>query len=692
MSVTWNLQSWLRGRLVGIRQRQRRRARRSWLPVEQLEARVVPTTTIPAPGGITGMTFIDANGNGTKQASEIVVKGVTVRLTGTSNANDQVNARTKTDQDGNFSFTLVPAGTYQLRAISSTAITGGASMTVVVGSSLVSKNLAVGTVAASSLSLRSFMNSSVSGNTAASFAFLKPGVGQTTGINYAPTLRGGQQPADIVVAKNASPTTIDLTGVFDDPNIVTSQVQIRTNGGNINVNLYDKAAPQTVQNFYNYAKSGAYNNAIFHRLASGFVLQGGGFKFNPKDTSTNPATAASITAIPTDSAVKNEFDGVNRSNVAGTIAMAKIGSDPNSATNQFFFNLADNHTNLDNQNGGFTVFGKVLTSDDMAVVNSLSDTSTTSPIKVTDQSTATSITNASVKSALNQLPLKGYKGTTATFPTDATASNFELIRGVTTVVRDEALTYKTISNTDPAIVTPSIKHHRLTLTYKAGAVGNADIKVRATDKHGQTFDVTFHVRVSAPSVTALTLTPANPQPKSIISATAAVTDPNSLTANLTYVWKVNGTMVKTTDPTTSVADTLDLNGLATPVNVGDVVSVEVTPSDTVATGSTRIESKTIVANSAPATTVSISPASPTTTTTLTATASPTDANGDPISLTYVWKVNDDIKRTITKSGTTDTLVLGSDAFANSGDIVSVQVTPSDGQLTGTAATDSETVT
>lgn len=637
------------------------------------------------------MTFIDANGDSTKQTSEIVVKGVTVRLTGTSDANDIVNARTTTDQDGKFSFTLVPAGTYQLRAISSSAITGGASTTVVVGTSLVPKNLPVGTVAATSLSLRSFMNSSVSGNTAASFGFLKPGVGQTTGINYAPTLRGGQQPADVVVAKNASPTTIDLTGVFDDPNIVTSQVQIRTNGGNINVNLYDKDAPQTVQNFYNYAKSGAYNNAIFHRLASGFVLQGGGFKFNPKVTTTTPTTPASITAIPTDPAVKNEFDGVNRSNVAGTIAMAKIGSDPNSATNQFFFNLADNHTNLDNQNGGFTVFGKVLTSDDMAVVNSLSDTSTTSPIKVTDQSTATSITNASVKSALNQLPLKGYKGTTATFPTDATASNFELIRGVTTVVRDEALTYKTISNTNPAIVTPSIKFNRLTLTYKAGAVGNADITVRATDKHGQTFDVTFHVRVSAPSVTALTLTPASPQPKSIISATAAVTDPNSQTANLTYVWKVNGSTVKTTPATTSVADTLDLNTEAT-ANVGDIVTVEVTPSDAVATGSTRIASKTIVANSAPSTTVSVSPASPTTTTTLTATATPTDANGDPVSLTYVWKVGNDVKRTITKSGTTDTLVLGSDAFVNSGDIVIVEVTPSDGQLQGTTVTDSKTVT
>ena len=62
-------------------------------------------------------------------------------------------------------------------------------------------------------------------------------------------------------------------------------------------------------------------------------------------------------AVPTYPAIQNEY-GI--SNLRGTVAMAKLGSDPNSATSQWFINLADNSSNLDNQNGGFTVFGRVV--------------------------------------------------------------------------------------------------------------------------------------------------------------------------------------------------------------------------------------------------------------------------------------------------------------------------------------------
>jgi peptidyl-prolyl cis-trans isomerase A (cyclophilin A) len=125
-------------------------------------------------------------------------------------------------------------------------------------------------------------------------------------------------------------------------------VEIETSVGIIQVNLYDLGTPDTVANFLAYVNSGAYDDSIIHRSAPGFIVQGGGFV---SDMDGN------VTAIPQNAAVNNE---PTYSNVAGTIAMAKLGSDANSATNQWFFNLANNAGNLDNQNGGFTAFGEVV--------------------------------------------------------------------------------------------------------------------------------------------------------------------------------------------------------------------------------------------------------------------------------------------------------------------------------------------
>ena len=121
-------------------------------------------------------------------------------------------------------------------------------------------------------------------------------------------------------------------------------------------------APLTVANFERYIEEEKYTDVILHRLISGFVLQGGGFQWSNDQTSPS-----SIESFP---AVQNEFSS-ERSNTRGTIAMAKIGNDPDSATNQWFFNLADNSANLDNQNGGFTVFGKTKTQTDLLFVDIL---------------------------------------------------------------------------------------------------------------------------------------------------------------------------------------------------------------------------------------------------------------------------------------------------------------------------------
>lgn len=128
--------------------------------------------------------------------------------------------------------------------------------------------------------------------------------------------------------------------------------QFRTTFGDIEVELYDQDKPVTVQNFIRYVQSGRYTNEFAHRLIPGFVLQGGGFMME-----TNQ-----VKAIPTYPPIVNEF-GVGRrfSNVYGTIAMAKVGGDTNSATSQWFFNLVNN-TFLDapDTNDFFVVFGHVI--------------------------------------------------------------------------------------------------------------------------------------------------------------------------------------------------------------------------------------------------------------------------------------------------------------------------------------------
>lgn len=125
------------------------------------------------------------------------------------------------------------------------------------------------------------------------------------------------------------------------------RVSLKTNMGEIVVELNQEKAPKTTANFLSYVKSGFYKGTIFHRVIDGFMIQGGGYdaKLWPKRTKS---------AIPSES-----NNGL--SNVKYSLAMAR-GDNPNSATSQFFINVADN-TPLDypGQDGhGYAVFGKVV--------------------------------------------------------------------------------------------------------------------------------------------------------------------------------------------------------------------------------------------------------------------------------------------------------------------------------------------
>lgn len=126
-------------------------------------------------------------------------------------------------------------------------------------------------------------------------------------------------------------------------------IKLHTNHGVITLKLFADEAPETAANFIQYVKDGHYDNTIFHRVISNFMIQGGGFDVNMKELSTRDS-------------IKNEANnGV--SNKVGTVAMART-MDPHSASAQFFINVNDNefldHSAPTTQGWGYAVFGEVV--------------------------------------------------------------------------------------------------------------------------------------------------------------------------------------------------------------------------------------------------------------------------------------------------------------------------------------------
>ena len=147
-------------------------------------------------------------------------------------------------------------------------------------------------------------------------------------------------------------------------------IRFHLDPGDVDVELFDHDKPATVENFLHYVTSGSYTNLFFHRLVPNFVLQSGGY------ATASRSSAALTTLVDIYNHytqplffpfwIDNEYGvGPRIRNTFGTLAMAKKAGDPDSATCEWFFNLADNcqgdvSTNLDMQNGGYTVFGRIL--------------------------------------------------------------------------------------------------------------------------------------------------------------------------------------------------------------------------------------------------------------------------------------------------------------------------------------------
>jgi len=141
-------------------------------------------------------------------------------------------------------------------------------------------------------------------------------------------------------------------------------ILMKTNYGDIKIQLDHEKAPITAKNFEDYVREGFYNGLIFHRVISNFMIQGGGFE---------PGMKPRQTKAP----IQNEANN-GLSNMTGTIAMART-MDPHSASAQFFINVKDNgfldYTAPNTQGWGYAVFGKVV--EGMDVVNKIKDVATT---------------------------------------------------------------------------------------------------------------------------------------------------------------------------------------------------------------------------------------------------------------------------------------------------------------------------
>jgi len=143
----------------------------------------------------------------------------------------------------------------------------------------------------------------------------------------------------------------------------TSKVRLKTNKGDIVIELDAEKAPVTVANFLSYVNQKHYDGTVFHRVIDGFMIQGGGFALD----------GTKLVEKESGKGIVNE--GKNGlKNSTGTIAMART-NDPNSATSQFFINVADNDMLNFPSNGGYAVFGKVV--EGMEVVNKIKGISTT---------------------------------------------------------------------------------------------------------------------------------------------------------------------------------------------------------------------------------------------------------------------------------------------------------------------------
>lgn len=312
-------------------------------------------------------------------------------------------------------------------------------------------------------------------------------------------IKGGIGLASQVIdlAKLVDPTA---TGPSSFRTVVEFQTNITAAGtpgtGVIRLELFDDKTPLTVQNFLTYVTNTIADNAnnpndydgtYFHRLVGGFVLQGGGYNGPLSTNNLGPHVGTLFQ-------VHNEFNDADAEldPVAGTLAMAKVGTTggggPHSATSEFFINYADNSSILDDQNGGFTVFGKVT--QGMDIVNAMATLRRVSAGDLTGKVNTQQNPNA------DGIPTLAGEGVSPTAndlikivdarvipATDGNANGYTFAATAAKLTGDDLL------------VLPSIVGGKLTLDYLAGKAGTSTVTVTATKAGSPTITDEFIVTI-----------------------------------------------------------------------------------------------------------------------------------------------------------------------------------------------------
>jgi cyclophilin family peptidyl-prolyl cis-trans isomerase len=314
----------------------------------------------------------------------------------------------------------------------------------------------------------------------------------------------------------AGSATVDLKNYFGIPGVSGAVVQFTTEFGRFNVETLGADAPNTVNNFLTYVASGTYNGTLFHRTAAlgggtaNGIVQGGGYTYSlPPTIVTKRSPIALEYKLP---------------NTRGTIAMART-SDLNSATTEWFFNVADNTTVLGPSNGGgYAVFGRVLGTG-LSVVDAIFAL----PIYNIGDYTGlpsgvfASIPLRNVVSGQTQVQLNNFVQT----------SNLSQVTVYPGSSGTSVLSF-TVSSANSSVATGELSGS--TLTVKAVGNGTTTLTVQATDTNGNQATTTVAVSVATATAPVFTTQPV----AQTIASGSTVVFTAAASGSPTYQWKRNG--------------------------------------------------------------------------------------------------------------------------------------------------------